>query len=105
MTSGLIIGSNNIVVRDLRARVAELEGANNCWRSNMRDTQYALFAMRNDINNVMPVPSIESDLLQGPENSVFCSAVATAVVEKITTQNDRIAELEALLQSRAALGE
>jgi hypothetical protein len=99
MSSGLILGQSNIVVRDLRAQVAELETANARWRRNVRDTHSALFAMRNDINDVISLPSIESDLLQGPENSIFCSAVAEAVVEKFTVQSARIAELKAALRS------
>lgn len=53
------------------------------WRQNSIDTWSAMTAMRNSINEHVPMPSIEGDLLQGPENSVFCAAVASAVIEKI----------------------
>ena len=47
-----------------------------------RDTFDAMCAMRNAINEYIPMPSLESDLLQGPENSVFCAAVAEAVIAR-----------------------
>ena len=49
-----------------------------------RDTFDAMCAMRNAINEYIPMPSLESDLLQGPDNSVFCAAVAEAVIAEIT---------------------
>ena len=62
--------------------ITSLRKANERWRSNYRDIHHALVAMRNDINEHIPMPSIESDLLQGPEASVFCAAVAAAVIAK-----------------------
>lgn len=50
------------------------------WRSNGRESFDALCAMRNDINEYIPLPSLESDLLSGPETSVFCAVVAEAVI-------------------------
>ena len=49
-----------------------------------RDTFDAMCAMRNSINEHVPMPSLESDLLQGPENSVFCATVAEAVINEVT---------------------
>jgi len=46
-----------------------------------RSTFDAMCAMRNAINEHIPMPSLESDLLQGPENSVFCATVAEAVIK------------------------
>jgi hypothetical protein len=43
-------------------------------------------AMRDAINEYIPMPSLESDLLQGPENSVFCTVVAQSVVAELTAQ-------------------
>jgi hypothetical protein len=51
--------------------------------TNLRDSWYAMCAMRNDINQHIPMPSIEADLLESPETSVFCSAVAHAVITKL----------------------
>lgn len=56
------------------------------WQQNSRATFEAMVAMRNSINEHIPMPSIESDLLQGPENSVFCAAVAEAVVSAIIAE-------------------
>lgn len=60
-------------------------------RRNLRETFEAMCTMRDAINEHVPMPSLESDLLQGPENSVFCAAVAEAV----------IAAVEALRKERA----
>ena len=49
-----------------------------------RDTFDAMCAMRNSINEHIPMPSLESDLLQGPENSVFCATVAEAVIAEVS---------------------
>jgi len=48
-----------------------------------RDTFDAMCAMRDSINEYIPMPSLESDLLQGPENSVFCATVAEAVIAEV----------------------
>lgn len=58
-------------------------------QQNARDTYSALCAMRNDINEHIPLPSEEADLLQGPEASVFCSTVAQAVIGAITAERER----------------
>jgi len=55
-------------------------------------------AMRNSINEHLPMPSLESDLLQGPEDSIFCAAVAEAVVSALTVAR---AERDAALASSA----
>lgn len=52
-------------------------------RQNRTDTWSAMVAMRDTINEHIPMPSLESDLLSGPENSVFCEAVAEAVVNEV----------------------
>jgi hypothetical protein len=49
-----------------------------------RETFDAMCAMRNSINEHIPMPSIEGDLLQGPENSVFCATLAEAVIAEVT---------------------
>lgn len=59
------------------------------WSRNSRETFEAMCAMRDAINEHVPMPSLESDLLQGPEASVFCAAVAEAVVKAILTQEVR----------------
>ena len=69
------------------------------WRRNGRETFDAMCAMRDSINEHVPMPSLESDLLQGPESSVFCAAVAQAVVSHATAQAAQIAGLEAELSS------
>lgn len=68
-------------------KTAALEAA------NRRATFDAMCAMRNSINEVIPMPSLESDLLQGPEDSVFCATVAETVVGRVKTLEAEIAEL------------
>jgi hypothetical protein len=73
--------------------VAALTARNETWQRNSRETFDAMCAMLNSINEYVPMPSLESDLLQGPENSVFCTAVAEAVVSKVaelTQENERL---------------
>jgi len=72
------------------------------FKRNLRSSFDAMCAMRNDINDVVSLPSLESDLLQGPETSIFCSEVAFAVIKKIKDQNARIVELESALPSMVA---
>lgn len=71
---------------------------NEARRRNMRETFDAMCAMRNSINEHLPMPSLESDLLQGPEDSIFCAAVAEAVVSALTVAR---AERDAALASSA----
>ena len=62
-------------------------------QANSRETWEALQTMRDAINEHIPMPSLESDLLQGPENSVFCAAVAEAVVNTLAAlriENERL---------------
>lgn len=74
--------------RAYKARAEAAEAANQIWRENSRQTFDAMVAMRNSINEYIPMPSLESDLLQGPENSVFCAAVAEAVIAFIAKEKE-----------------
>lgn len=76
----------------LRAEAAEAE-RDRC-RENQRETWEAMVTMRNSINEHVPMPSLEADLLNGPETSVFCTAVAEAVIK-------RVRELAAAAQARS----
>lgn len=67
----------------LLARLSAAEAERDGFRRNLRESFEANCAMRDSINDVVPMPSLESDLLQGPEPSVFCSTVAAAVVEAV----------------------
>lgn len=80
---------------EVRALIAvAVERSTNTALRNLRDTFEAMCAMRNDINEYITMPSLESDLLQGPENSVFCEQVGTAVIDAITARDAMIAEAE-----------
>jgi hypothetical protein len=74
--------------KEWMARAEAAEAANLVWRENSRQTFEAMVAMRNSINEYIPMPSLESDLLQGPENLVFCAAVAEAVIAFITKEKE-----------------
>lgn len=63
------------------------------WQKSVRDTFDAMCAMRNAINEHVPMPSLESDLLHGPEDSVFCAAVAESVIESQKKAQAKIARL------------
>jgi len=83
-------GRNAVVLEDIgktmgeaSALIASQAEEIERWRRNSAETWHAMNAMRNDINEHVPMPSIEADLMDGPENSVFFAAVAISVVEKI----------------------
>lgn len=63
------------------------------WRDNARETWSAMNAMRDAINEFVPMPGLDSDLLQGPDNGVFCETVANAVIMQIQALSDEIATL------------
>jgi hypothetical protein len=67
----------------MQDKIAALTAERDAFQRNARDTWAAMSAMRDSINEVVPMPSLESDLLQGPENSVFCATVAEAVINAI----------------------
>lgn len=69
------------VAKQIAEHVERLERDRNMWKTNALDTRAAMTAMRNEINEKIPMPSIESDLLCSPENSVFCAALALSVVQ------------------------
>lgn len=87
----------------LAAENATLRQHNDIRGQNMRDTWEAMQAMRDAINDHIPLPSTESDLLQGPENSVFCEVVATAVIGALATL--RAEMREAAMQYLADAGQ
>lgn len=74
-------------IEQLEAELTRANAANDIWRKNSRETFEAMVAMRDSINEFVPMPSLESDLLQGPENSVFCATVAEAVITELTRAN------------------
>lgn len=92
-----LLEANNALLE--RARKAE--AANERWRQNSADTWSAMLTMRNDINEHIPMPSLESDLLQGPENSVFCAAVAQAVLFEVHRLRSLVALGELSISSLA----
>lgn len=65
------------------AAIRELQRINDLWAANSCETWQAMQAMRDSINEHIHMPSAESDLLQGPESSVFCEIVARRVADAI----------------------
>lgn len=70
--------------RQAAEALRRLAHANATYQQNAADTWAAMSAMRDTINEVIPMPSAESDLSQGPEASVFCATVAACVVAGVT---------------------
>jgi len=84
----------------LTAEIERLQQVCGRWQTNSIETWSAMQAMRNDINVHVPMPSMEGDLLQGPESSVFCAAVAESVVtgiERLTSERDAALARESAL--------
>ncbi len=77
------------------ARATAAEAALAIGNQNRRATFEAMVAMRNAINEHTPMPSLESDLLQGPEDSVFCATVAEAVVAALAEREISDLQIEA----------
>ena len=73
---------------------ALIAGACDRFRGNLRETFDAMCAMRDAINEHIPMPSLESDLLHGPENSVFCATVAESIIDAIAARDAMIAAAE-----------
>lgn len=68
------------VVNAIDDHIQRLEKTIERQRQNARETWEAMVAFRNTLNEyVAPMPSLESDLLQGPEASVFFVAMARAI--------------------------
>ena len=74
------------------------------WRQHSIETWQAFRAMRDLINEHVPMPSLEADLLEGPEMSVSCANVAKAVIkhaQDMGVQMDALrAEIERLKADR-----
>lgn len=83
-------------LEDHEAEQAKITAA---WQINARETFDAMVTMRNAINEHIPMPSLESDLLSGPENSVFCAAVAEAVVGAVRELRSELELRNAQLQA------
>lgn len=67
----------------MAVEIQSIRTENGRWRANSIATWEAMLTMRNDINEHISMPSLDSDLLEGPENSVFCAKVAEAVIEAV----------------------
>lgn len=64
----------------LTAENERLKTVNEHWQKNSIEMHQAFQAMRDTINEYIPMPSIEADLLEGPEFSVSCANLAKAVI-------------------------
>ena len=78
-------------IEDLGAKLHRSTTSIVRWRENSIATWSAMRAMRNDINDCVPLPSMESDLLEGPEASVFCAKVSEAVCARIEALEAQLA--------------
>lgn len=77
-------------INSMQERIRTVVRENRTWQANSRATWEAMVSMRNAINEYVTMPSIEGDLLQGPENSVFCEAVAAAVISHVRQMQETI---------------
>lgn len=86
-----------VLAKDLEDERDDLRAQVDRWKSNSRETWEAMCAMRNAINEHLPLPSIESDLLQGPEDSVFCEVLAAAVCDAMVERRAQMESVKFLL--------
>lgn len=75
-----------------------ISGSPSPLQVNLAEAWQALSAMRDTINEHIPLPSSESDLLTGPEFSVSCEAVATAIVTYTLRAKERIRLADELIK-------
>ena len=71
------------LMQQIDAARAEIE----VWRRMSIDSWAAFSAMRDHINQHLPMRSAEADLLRGPEFSVSCESVAEDVVSALATRD------------------
>lgn len=81
---GKFADENQTLYDKFRAAQADRER----WQAASRETFEAMVAMRDSINEYVQMPSLESDLAQGPSYAVFCENVASAVVARIRALED-----------------
>lgn len=73
--------------KPLRDKIAELEAKLAHGMGNWRDTWEAFCAMRDTINEHIPLPSLEGDMrTEGPSDTGLYASVAKAVVEYVKKQ-------------------
>lgn len=84
-----VVAIANASMNDLSAEAVKVAAINKLLLTQQRETFEALAAMRDTINEVIPMPSLEADLLQGPEISVTCANIAEAVFNHTRETNER----------------
>jgi len=81
------------------ARIVQLEAEVGRWKANSIAKGEAFAAMRNSINEFVPMQSEQADLAQGPELHHECETIATAVIIHLNAKDARIAELESTIRN------
>jgi len=78
-----------------QAEIAKLRKTNDIWRKNSVANHAAITTMRNDLNELCgDMPSMEGVLLDGPEWSHDCAAIAQAVSSCIIALRKRMTAAE-----------
>jgi hypothetical protein len=85
------------------ARESEVVAEVERWREMSIANRDAFAAMRNAINEHIPIQSDEADLLAGPEFSVSCEAVARAVIAEVARLRDLVEQCERKIARKDAV--
>jgi hypothetical protein len=96
--AALAVANTQANARESEA-VAEVER----WREMSIANRDAFAAMRNAINEHIPIQSDEADLLAGPEFSVSCEAVARAVIAEVARLRDLVEQCERKIARKDAV--
>jgi hypothetical protein len=96
--AALAVANTQAAARESEA-VAEVER----WRKMSIANRDAFAAMRNAINEHIPIQSDEADLLAGPEFSVSCEAVARAVIAEVARLRDLVEQCERKIARKDAV--
>jgi hypothetical protein len=89
----------------LSAKLAEAERAKDCFQRMTRADWESLCAMRNSINEYVPMPNTDSGPLFSPENGPIYADIAERVVARLRENQQYILALEEELKSRAEAAE
>jgi hypothetical protein len=83
----------------LQAQLAETTRAKECFQRMTRAHWEALCAMRNSINEHIPMPNTDSGPLFSPENGPIYADIAERVVAALSAAEAQLAKVEAMVEA------
>lgn len=84
----LAIADHNLEV--VEEQLANARAENKRWQRQSLEGWQAFQAMRDSINEYIPMPSLESNLRYGPEFSFDCELLAEAIINHVKPKRNRL---------------